>query len=168
MVPTWIGGRCVSTCVLLIKHTRPYRSTDIFAPSAIYASALQKCKDVNEQLVAQPWWDSDSQPGLVATKVIESTPIRLKKSRLYDAAWVESLINKQSEDIKTKRASKPELLQKVDSSAHVLIKVATQIKPIVDIFIPQSPEYSVPYACLWVIFKVCHCNSVNATASSIR
>ncbi|KAK6449333.1 hypothetical protein FP744_10005583 [Trichoderma asperellum] len=121
--------------------------------AAIYASALQKCKDVNEQLVAQPWWDSDSQPGLVATKVIESTPIRLKKSRLYDAAWVESLINKQSEDIKTKRASKPELLQKVDSSAHVLIKVATQIKPIVDIFIPQSPEYSVPYACLWVIFK---------------
>lgn len=105
---------------------------------------------------------------MVATNVIESAPIRLKKPRLYDASWVESLINKENENIKKKRASKPELLQKVNTSAHVLIKIATQIKPIVDIFIPQSPEYSIPYACLWVIFKVCRCNNVNATASSIH
>ncbi|KAJ4855447.1 uncharacterized protein T069G_11005 [Trichoderma breve] len=51
------------------------------------------------------------------------------------------------------QASKPELLLKITRSAYALIDVTTQIKPIVDIFIPQSPEYSIPYACLWIIFK---------------
>ncbi|KAL7920173.1 hypothetical protein ACQKWADRAFT_322360 [Trichoderma austrokoningii] len=119
--------------------------------AAIYASALQKCKDINEQLNSQPWWDS--QQGLVATKVIESAPIWLKQPKAYSAAWVEGLISKESKRIKDKQASKKELLQKVDSSAQVLIKIATQLKPVIDIFIPESPEYSIPYACLWAIFK---------------
>ncbi|KAM0454436.1 hypothetical protein ACHAPV_008306 [Trichoderma viride] len=117
----------------------------------IYASALQKCKDINEQLNSQPWWDD--RPGLTATKVIESAPISLKKPRLYDAEWMTGLINKEKNKIKDKRASKPELLQKVENSAHTLIGIATQIKPMIDMFIPQSPEYSIPYACLWVLFK---------------
>ncbi|OPB46586.1 hypothetical protein A0O28_0067080 [Trichoderma guizhouense] len=95
-------------------------------------AALEKCKKINEQLNAQPWWDGDRQPGLVATKIVESAPIQLKKARLYEAAWVQSRIIKET---------------------YALIDVATQIKPIVDIFIPQSPEYSIPYACLWIIFK---------------
>ncbi|UKZ63901.1 uncharacterized protein TrAtP1_005122 [Trichoderma atroviride] len=121
--------------------------------AVIYTSALQKCKDINEQLNSQPWWDSQS--GLVATKMVESAPIRLKPPKAYSAAWVESLIRQESERIKDRRASKNELLQRLDSSAHVLIKTATQLKPIIDILIPQSPEYSIPYACLWAIFKVC-------------
>lgn len=126
--------------------------TNFFALSVIYASALKKCKDINEQLNSQPWWES--QPGLVATKVVESAPIWLKQPKAYSAAWVESLINKETQKIRDKRASKQELIQKVDSSAHALIKVAMQLKPVIDIFIPQSPEYSIPYACLWAIFKV--------------
>ncbi|KAJ9144050.1 hypothetical protein NKR23_g6060 [Pleurostoma richardsiae] len=119
--------------------------------AAIYVSALQKCKDVNEQLNSQPWWDD--QLGLVASKVVESSPIRLKKPRLYDAAWVESLIAKERNKAKDKQESKPEVLQKVSSFANGVIKVATQIKPVIDIFVPQSPEYTVPYACLWIIFQ---------------
>ncbi|UKZ46840.1 hypothetical protein TrVGV298_001051 [Trichoderma virens] len=116
-------------------------------------TALEKCKKINEQLNAQPWWDSDRQPGLVATKIVESAPIQLKKARLYEAAWVQSRIIKESERILHKKKSKPELLSKIADSAYALIDVAKQIKPIVDIFIPQSPEYSIPYACLWIIFK---------------
>ncbi|KAL7974254.1 hypothetical protein HDV63DRAFT_399837 [Trichoderma sp. SZMC 28014] len=77
----------------------------------------------------------------------------LRKPRLYDAAWMESLINRESQKIQNKQASKPKLLQKVDASAHALIKIAMQIKPVIDVLIPQSPEYSVPYACLWILFK---------------
>lgn len=132
--------------------TRLYHSTNICA-SVIYASALQTCKDINEKLNSQPWWDS--QPRLVATKVVESAPILLRQPKTYSAAWVESLIRKESERIKDRQASKHELLKRLDSSAHVLIKIAMQLKPILDIFIPQSPEYSIPYACLWAIFKVC-------------
>jgi flavin-dependent dehydrogenase len=103
-------------------------------------------------LNSQPWWNGQS--GLVATKVIDSTPIMLRKPRLYDAAWMESLIKKESKKIKDKQASKSELLQKIDTSAHALIKFAAQLKPAIDILIPQSPEYSIPYACLWILFKV--------------
>lgn len=67
---------------------------------------------------------------------------------------MESLINRESQKIQNKQASKPKLLQKVDASAHALIKIAMQIKPVIDVLIPQSPEYSVPYACLWILFKV--------------
>lgn len=142
----------MSTCILLANH-QGSTTLLIFALSVIYTSALQKCKDINEQLNSQPWWDSQS--GLVATKMVESAPIRLKPPKAYSAAWVESLIRQESERIKDRRASKNELLQRLDSSAHVLIKTATQLKPIIDILIPQSPEYSIPYACLWAIFKVC-------------
>lgn len=128
-------------------------------------AALEKCKKINEQLNAQPWWDGDRQPGLVATKIVESAPIQLKKARLYEAAWVQSRIIKESERILDMQASKPELLLKITRSAYALIDVATQIKPIVDIFIPQSPEYSIPYACLWIIFKVRDYNSNAMTAS---
>lgn len=140
-------------CVFCQRGITVYGTLLIYVLSIIYASALQKCKDINEQLNSQPWWDD--RPGLTATKVIESAPILLKKPRLYDAEWMTGLINKEKNKIKDKRASKPELLQKVENSAHTLIRVATQIKPMIDMFIPQSPEYSIPYACLWVLFKVC-------------
>lgn len=120
--------------------------------SEIYVKALQKCKDVNEQLNSQPWWDD--QQGFVASKIVESAPIRLKRPRLYDASWVESLVEREKQKVKDKQASKPEWLQKVTSFADGIVKIAVKIKPIVDIFIPQSPEYSIPYACLWIIFKV--------------
>lgn len=162
MVSAWVRRRCVSA----LANRQIISLYSFSALSVIYASALHKCKEINEQLVAQPWWDSDNRPGLVAAKVVESAPIRLKKPRLYDAAWVETLINKESENIANKRASKPELLQKVDASAHALIKVATQIKPMVDILVPQSPEYSIPYACLWILFKVCG-HDVKAITSGI-
>lgn len=40
--------------------------------------------------------------------------------------------------------------------ADKFIYIATMLKPIIDIFVPSSPEYSVPYACICVIFKVSH------------
>jgi hypothetical protein len=50
--------------------------------------------------------------------------------------------------------SKSEWKKRVNEGAYGFIGVANGLKPIIDIFIPQNPEYSVPYACLWIVFKV--------------
>ncbi|KAH8807320.1 hypothetical protein F5884DRAFT_340380 [Xylogone sp. PMI_703] len=117
----------------------------------IYASALQKAKEINEQLNSQPWWDDES--GLIASKIVESSPIRLKRPRLYDASWVQNLVQQERKKVTEKQASKSEWLQKLNGLTDKVIKIVTQIKPIIDIFIPKSPEYSIPYACLWIVFK---------------
>ncbi|PYH64452.1 uncharacterized protein BO88DRAFT_374348 [Aspergillus vadensis CBS 113365] len=118
----------------------------------IYDNALQKCKEVNEQLNSQPWWDD--QCDLVASsKTVESMPVRLKPPGRYDASWVQNLIAKERLRINTRKTSESAWRHKVSGFADDVIRVATLIKPIVDIFVPQSPECSVPYACLWMVFK---------------
>ncbi|KAL7935702.1 hypothetical protein V8C35DRAFT_297994 [Trichoderma chlorosporum] len=116
----------------------------------IYLSALQKCKDINDQLNSHPWRDNH---GLLATAVVESAPILLKKPVLYDVTWVEGLIAKEGQKVKDKQASKPQLLERMDMLAKAVVEVARRIKPIIDILLPQSYGYSVPYACLWLIYK---------------
>lgn len=113
---------------------------------------MQKCKEVNEQLSSQPWWEE--QTGLVAAAVVDGSPIRLKQPRLYNDSWLQDLVERERERVKKKQASKPEWLKTLIGVAEGVISVANQIKPIIDIFVPQSPEYTVPYACLWILFKV--------------
>jgi hypothetical protein len=113
---------------------------------------LEKCKEVNEQLNTQPWWEE--QHGRVAATIVESSPIQLKRPRLYNEAWVQDLVEKEKNKVMAKQGSKSEWLQRLTTVAEEVITIATQIKPIINIFVPQSPEYTVPYACLWVLFKV--------------
>lgn len=121
--------------------------------SQIYDSALKKCKEVNDQLNSQPSWKD--RRGRIGSRIVESNSVRFQRRELYNAAWVEELVKKEKAKINSIDASKSKWSHKVSSFADEVIKVATRMKPVVDIFVPSSPEYSVPYACLWVMFQVC-------------
>lgn len=91
----------------------------------------------------------------MASKIVESSPIRIKQQKLYEASWVKDIVERERKRVEAKQASKPEWLQTLKNVASGFVRIATELKPIIDIFVPQSPEYSVPYACLWIVFKVC-------------
>jgi hypothetical protein len=63
-------------------------------------------------------------------------------------------VERERKRVEVKQASKQEWLQTLQKVASKILDIATELKPIIDIFVPQSPEYSVPYACLWLVFKV--------------
>jgi hypothetical protein len=122
--------------------------------SAIYARALQKCKEVNEQLNSTPWWKVKSRlnASKIGSKASPATPFT--GTREWNTLLVQALIGEERKKISIRDESRPEWQQHLTKLADGLINVATQLKPITDIFIPQSPEYAVPYACLWAVFKV--------------
>ncbi|KAJ3521898.1 hypothetical protein NM208_g13090 [Fusarium decemcellulare] len=118
------------------KWYRPGSEDDI----EIYASALRKCKEVNDQLQTQP--RRDDEIASVASNIIQSSPIRLRKARVYDAAWVEALIEKKKQELQDKKTATPEWREKMSTLVEKTIKLTTELKPIIDIFVPKSPEYS--------------------------
>ncbi|OQE23905.1 hypothetical protein PENSTE_c008G02833 [Penicillium steckii] len=91
--------------------------------------------------------------GRIGSRIVERNSVRFQRRELYNAAWVEELVKKEKAKINSIDASKSKWSHKVSSFADEVIKVATRMKPVVDIFVPSSPEYSVPYACLWVMFQ---------------
>jgi hypothetical protein len=114
---------------------------------------LEKCKRVNQDINPEPF--APDRRGRTAAKIIESAPIGVKRQKLYDAAWITALVEKEKEKVKDKQASKPEWAQTVTTVANTILGIATELKPIIDIFVPSTPEYSIPYACLWAVFQVC-------------
>ncbi|KAH8891769.1 hypothetical protein GQ53DRAFT_719454 [Thozetella sp. PMI_491] len=115
----------------------------------IYADALKKCKEINENLNAEPFLERDL--GFVASKIRESSEIWVPRS--YDAAWVTAHIERECQRIQNKQSLRKEWAQVVSKAAHGFASLVVHLKPVIDVFVPQSPEYTVPYACILIIFK---------------
>ncbi|KAK3390059.1 hypothetical protein B0H63DRAFT_464717 [Podospora didyma] len=127
---------------------QPGRAED----SRIYAKALLKCKEINADLAMDPFGNkrhelrsrSGADNGTGRT-VVQQQP--------YQAAWIAQLVEQEKAEIAAKEASKPDWVQKVQSTAYSILRITSELKPIIDVFVPESPEYSVPYHCLWIVFK---------------
>ncbi|KAK0636782.1 hypothetical protein B0T17DRAFT_89961 [Bombardia bombarda] len=121
----------------------------------IYAKALRKCKDINHDLNADMLESKQHQKKQPVVSRIAISPFKRSthQREAYTASWVTTLVEEERAKIETEQSAKPEWRQKVTGAAYEIARTATALKPIIDIFIPQSPEYSVPYACLWIVFK---------------
>lgn len=116
---------------------------------------MEKCKQVNQDI--NPKSFSLKKPnGRVAPKTPERCLIRAQQQEPYTAKWVADLIEEERKNAEGKDKSRSSWVQKVVDVAHKLTGIATELKPVVDIFVSSSLEFSVIYACLWVVFKVRH------------
>jgi hypothetical protein len=131
--------------------------------SKLYAAALLKCKEINQELNLDPLgekqrhhrrfnssWARSSKPRVANTNAEQ-------QQKPYDASRIKELVEQETQRIQTAQdASSGDLewTAKVKDVAYGVIKLAEVLKPVIDVFVPQSPEYRVPYACVWIVFKV--------------
>ncbi|KAK4185253.1 hypothetical protein QBC35DRAFT_525033 [Podospora australis] len=113
--------------------------------SEIYSEALKKCREMNEDLWADKF-AREHLTGAVSGPVTSSEPAR----------------------VAAKEASDPKWAQRAKDTAIGIMKVAKELKPIMDIFVPHSPEYSVPYAFLWIIFKDSVMSIINSLSTNLH
>lgn len=71
-----------------------------------------------------------------------------------DGQTVAEIIQKESKEHEIKQAKKSKWRGQVSGAAISLSKITLSLSSYIDPLIPQSPEYTVPYACLLIVFKV--------------
>jgi hypothetical protein len=97
----------------------------------------------------------DIEQGHVSRKLIDNAPIRLVKLQEFTDQMVKDLVTKELEKAKMAKSSKSEWKKKCADLGYVIAGVATKLKPTIDLLMPQSLEYTLPYGCLMLIFTVC-------------
>ncbi|KAI3320956.1 hypothetical protein HD806DRAFT_546781 [Xylariaceae sp. AK1471] len=121
--------------------------------SEIYARALQKCKEINQDLNLDPFREEHRGRRMTWNRIGKSLVFK-EQQRQYDASRIEELVTQETNRIeRADDSSNSEWKRKVKEGAYGFIGVANSLKPVIDIFIQQSPEYSIPYACVWIVFK---------------
>lgn len=87
-------------------------------------------------------------------RLVESAPVRVVKPKGYSAQMVKDLVEKELLKIEAVTSAKPEWKRKCADLGYVIAGVATKLKPIIDLLMPQSVEYTLPYGCLMLVFTV--------------
>lgn len=67
---------------------------------------------------------------------------------------VATKIRDLEEDILAKTA-KGSKTKRVTDLANTFCEFAARVTPVLQVMVPQSPEYNVPFGCVALIFKVC-------------
>jgi hypothetical protein len=67
---------------------------------------------------------------------------------------VKDLVSRELEKIEEMRSSKSEWKKKCSDLGYMIAGVATKLKPTIELLMPQSLEYTLPYGCLMLIFTV--------------
>ena len=91
--------------------------------------------------------------------ILQSTPIRIVKPKEFTAGVVRDFIVKEQVRISDETDPKALWRKTLSDFGYTIGEVVTKVKPIIDLFMPQSLEYTVPYGCLMIIFQVrflCH------------
>jgi hypothetical protein len=92
----------------------------------------------------------------------------MEEERPYEASRIKELVRQEIKRIEATHDSEgSDWTTKVIQGAYRFIDVANGLKPVIDIFVPHSPEYSVPYACVWIIFKVSPCPLCSISSAPI-
>jgi hypothetical protein len=86
--------------------------------------------------------------------LIESGPVAVVRPTKLDSHLLIRLIANKEKELKDKLDNEPEGLAKVSKLGNQLVVIATRLKPVIDLLVPESPEYQVPYNCLMIIFDV--------------
>jgi hypothetical protein len=113
---------------------------------------LKRCKEVNEDLQLGSF---DIEKGSLSTTILQSAPIRVVKPRTFTSELVKEFIEKEQNKVSSRNDSKAAWKKTVSDLCYTIGDVASKLKPIIDLFMPQSMEYTVPYGCLMIIFQVC-------------
>jgi hypothetical protein len=85
---------------------------------------------------------------------LQSTPIRNAKPRALTSEMVKEFIDKEQKRIAKEVDSKAAWKKTLSGLGFTISDVVMKVKPIIDLFMPQSLEYTVPYGCLMIIFQV--------------
>jgi hypothetical protein len=128
-----------------------------YVPSEIYATALRKCKEINQELNSDPFGEKQRHHGrLTWGRASKSRVANAEQPKPYDASRIKELVEQETDRIETAQESSngdAEWTAKVKDVGYGVIKFAQVLKPVIDVLVPQSPEYTVPYACVWIVFK---------------
>lgn len=119
--------------------------------SRIYAEALQSCIKVNKNLNLGIL---KGKQGVLPSVIPGSSPHSPIKTEFLDGETVRRFVDGQNEKVKKRFDTRPDWQKAVKDFSFEVGKLITKLLPIVDIFMPQTPQYTIPYACLKLIFMV--------------
>jgi hypothetical protein len=105
--------------------------------SSLYDKALEACFRVNKN-IGQLNLSAEDRALLVGS---HSSPLVISRIRTLE----QDILAKTEKGKKTKRAA---------DLANGFCEVAARLSPVLQVMIPQTPEYAVPFGCLTLLFKV--------------
>lgn len=76
------------------------------------------------------------------------------KPKLFTAQLVRKFVEKEQARLSGDDDSKEPWRKTLLALGYMIDEVVTKIKPVLDLFLPQSLEYAAPYGCLMIIFQV--------------
>ena len=113
------------------------RRTNEFLSSSLYDKALETCLRVNKNL-RQLNLSVEDRALLVGSR---------------GSSLVTSRIRAIERDILMKTEKGKKMKPAVDL-ANGFCEVAARLSPVLQVMVPQTPEYAVPFGCLTLLFKV--------------
>jgi hypothetical protein len=105
--------------------------------SSLYDKALEACFRVNKN-IGQLNLSAEDRALLVGS---HSSSLVISRIRTLE----QDILAKTEKGKKTKRAA---------DLANGFCEVAARLSPVLQVMIPQTPEYAVPFGCLTLLFKV--------------
>jgi hypothetical protein len=111
--------------------------TDEFLSSSLYDKALETCRRVNKNL---------RQLNL---SVEDRTLLVGSRGSLLVISRIRAI--ERDISMKTEKGKKMKL---VVDLANGFCEVAARLSPVLQVMVPQTPEYAVPFGCLTLLFKV--------------
>lgn len=70
----------------------------------------------------------------------------------FDAIAVEQFVQRRYRE--TKEKLEQSKIKGLSSATNSLASVAVNLSEILSLFVPQSPEYTIPFGCLMIVFEV--------------
>lgn len=122
--------------------------------------ATRKAKKYMQHDLVERKEPSSLQNGLVAGAFVAGAfaggrEIIVSELGNFNPLGIKSYISQEKDRILKESSLRPQYAKNVTTAAESLVSIVVKLEGVISNLLPQSPEYTVPYGFVMIIFKAC-------------